>query len=482
MSTARIFSLTFVICLFSTIMVTSTSVNAQITAHHIDSNGKNKIKYKDSNTSFELEYEGEIVLSEDDQDIVSISDGGYFELKKSAFGNKRRILIDAGRNGTLVRKYYVGRREKPYEPDGRKWLAETLPQVVRNTTIGAPERVRRYYDAGGTQAVLEEIRRLESDHVASHYYSLILDYDQSEQELNQILDNIGRTIESDHHMASLLRDHYDLFLDGNEMFDSYIKAAGEIDSDHHITDVLREVVNDRNINSGHIETLLSMARSIESDHHVANLLKELISSQDLNDTNLQQLIDVSGDVQSDHHKADVLEKLMRSQRNLDPTSVGLLLDGLSDVESDHHASTLIKEFSRQELDDANIARILDFTADNIESDHHAAESLMNVLSQHTLGNASLDATLRLLHSIESDHHAANVISKLGRNKELSENQLIKVLGYIGTLDSDHHLAESLTDLADLVSACGKDVHDAYRAAARKIHSETYYGRALRALD
>ena len=38
-------------------------------------NGKNKtqIEYKDGRTNFSIEYEGEIVLSEDDKDVLSIS-------------------------------------------------------------------------------------------------------------------------------------------------------------------------------------------------------------------------------------------------------------------------------------------------------------------------------------------------------------------------------------------------------------------------
>ena len=50
------------------------------------------------------------------------------------------------------------------------------------------------------------------------------------------------------------------------------------------------------------------------------------------------------------------------------------------------------------------------------------------------------------------------------------------------LSSDHYLTESLVALSDKVNAMGSEAKNAYRAAAKNISSDTYYGKAMKALD
>ncbi len=104
--------------------------------------------YRSSSNGFfndyKLEYRGKITISDDDKDIVDISDGGYFELSKITFGNRRSIEIRKS-GGRLIKKYYEGRSEVDYEPEGREWLADVLPEIIRNTGIAAESRTARIY-------------------------------------------------------------------------------------------------------------------------------------------------------------------------------------------------------------------------------------------------------------------------------------------------------------------------------------------------
>jgi hypothetical protein len=65
---------------------------------------------------------------------------------------------------------------------------------------------------------------------------------------------------------------------------------------------------------------------------------------------------------------------------------------------------------------------------------------------------------------------------------MTDGKLIAVLNAASQIDSDHYITEVLVDAAPAVKSAGTPVKDAYRAAARKIDSETYYGRALRAIE
>ena len=122
-------------------------------------NGTHNIRVKNDSQDFNIEYEGDITISDDDRDIVAISRGGFIEIKKSRFGKRRRLVIES-EGGKLIRKFFIGWSEKPYDPDGKNWLADILPDIVRSTTIGAQSRVDRFYKRGGANAVMSEIGKI----------------------------------------------------------------------------------------------------------------------------------------------------------------------------------------------------------------------------------------------------------------------------------------------------------------------------------
>ena len=100
----------------------SSNSNSSYTVNSSVRNGKSKIRVKSKGNEFNIEYEGEFTLSDDDKDIVAVSNGGFIEIKKSSFGNRRRIVIESDSNGKLIKRYYVGGSQKNYNPDGKNGL------------------------------------------------------------------------------------------------------------------------------------------------------------------------------------------------------------------------------------------------------------------------------------------------------------------------------------------------------------------------
>ena len=128
--------------------------------------GTGKTVYRTSSNGFwnefELETRGVIEVTDDDRDIKSISSGGYFELSKITFGNRRTIEIHES-NGELIKKYYEGRKEISYDPSGKEWLADVLPDVLRSTGVAAKSRVNRIYRRDGVQGVISEMEKMRSE-------------------------------------------------------------------------------------------------------------------------------------------------------------------------------------------------------------------------------------------------------------------------------------------------------------------------------
>ena len=188
---------------FSSNFYGQTSHRKSISISHNNSNGRHSIKTKANGQNFSIEYEGDITISDNDKDIVSISRGGFLIIKKSTFGSKRKIVIQAESKG-LTKEYYVGRSKKSFNPEGKAWLAQILPDILRTTGIGAESRVARFHKKGGAQSVLNEIKKMSSDYVASTYLKLLLQYDLSPNELIRTIKTAGNQIESDYYLSEIL--------------------------------------------------------------------------------------------------------------------------------------------------------------------------------------------------------------------------------------------------------------------------------------
>ena len=171
------------------------NAQAQFRVYSYNNTNDNKTSIKYSKSGFDkfvLKYEGEITLSDDDKDIVAISDGGYLEIKKSVFGSKRKVVIESDAHGRLLKKYYTGFSQKAFEPEGRKWLAEMLPDIVRTYNIGTEARVERFYNHGGARAVFDEVNFLENDYAAYEYLRMVLEKDLTTEELEELLRLAGK--------------------------------------------------------------------------------------------------------------------------------------------------------------------------------------------------------------------------------------------------------------------------------------------------
>ncbi len=86
------------------------------------------------------------------------------------------------------------------------------------------------------------------------------------------------------------------------------------------------------------------------------------------------------------------------------------------------------------------------------------------------------------NTMDSDHYKSQTLQIALSAPKMTDGKLIAVLNAAAQIDSDHYITEVLVDAAPAVKSASASVKDAYRAAARKIDSETYYGRTLRAIE
>lgn len=443
--------------------------------------GKTVIEHKSMGVGLKIEYEGKIMLSENEKDISSISKGGYIHITKSGFGSKRRIKIETDRKGNLIKEYYVGRSKKNYYPEGAEFLEEILPEIINTTTIGAVSRVNRFYDEGGVALVLQKIEDLESDHVRVAYFQLLLDKDIKNHEYSKIVKTAGETIDSDHYLTEILMNNHMACFSDDSMVDAFIDACESISSDHYLTEVLKKVIHNRDISDEQVSKLIGVSQSISSDHYLSVVLLEMLDERDMTASNISYIAQLTDDISSDHYKSEVLKEVM-SHKNLSDESIQYINETISDIGSDHYMTEVIMDMSTKNLNDQSISSLIEMIGNHISSDHYLTTSLNKIIKRHKINNQSFNSVVKAMESINSDHYYTTVWKELIEMPNLTENQVLHLLEASEDISSDSYLSGALIDISDVVNKMGGKTKSAYKKAAENIKSDTYYGKALKALD
>ncbi|UII32433.1 hypothetical protein LVD17_01085 [Fulvivirga ulvae] len=440
-----------------------------------------KISTSNGLQSFNIEYKGEIEVTDDDKDIKSISPGGYLEISKTTFGSRRSILIEATPTG-LRREYYEGRTKTNYEPGGKKWLAEILPEVLRSTGIAAESRVNRFYRQGGVNAVMNEISLLESDYVRSIYGKLLLKKNElSDNDRITAVRSLSKVISSDYYLSEMLKDNSAGFLKNDKTAEAYFDAVSNIGSDYYSAEVLKDALREHKASSTSISKIMKASKSIGSDYYQTTVLSNVLEQENIDGPVLAEIIYSTRNIGSDYYQTQILSKALE-KRELSDESFITVLDAISDVNSDYYMATVFTKLLDNKLHENVNTKLIILVDEKMSSDYYASAVLSKIAKEQDLNDQTLERLASAISKLGSSNYAAEVIKKAADSRNVSKTTLLPLIKAAGSISSDYYASSALQSLAPHVKASDKEVKDAYRAAAKNISSDTYYGQAMRAID
>ncbi|QHT69006.1 hypothetical protein GXP67_21315 [Rhodocytophaga rosea] len=430
-----------------TISLTNTTTEV-VQDTSLKARGRSRHVYNDNNTSTEISYEGSIIFTEDEKDIKSISPGGYFKFSKTTFGNRRAIHIESGSNGELKRTYYVGKNEEPYEPEGRKWLADMLPELIASTGIGAEDRVKRIYAKKGASGVLEAIEDMESDYVKGIYFKYLLaQKGLKDNELKTIITHVGEEVSSDYEKSKLLQQVSGTYLQNSSTATAYITAISDMSSDYEKAKVLSHILNQGKLTDENFSRVLSAVNDISSDYEKAKILSHILNQNKLTDTNYTKVLEAVNDISSDFEKAKVLSELLNKQ-------------------------TLPAPQFKQALQ----------VVDDISSDYEKAKVLGKLLTNTKMLNDNLTDLLAVINEMSSDYEKAKVLSFLFSKTTLKDNQYVPAFSVISDMSSDYEKSKLMQQIGKSIPKDKTAVMDAYKKAAKSISSDYEYRKVMSSIE
>lgn len=445
------------------------------------SNGVHRWRNSSGVTNFNIESRGKIEVTDDDRDIKSLSNDGYLEITKTVFGSKRAIVVESLGGGKIKKEYYEGRTKMDWDPNGKNWLAEILPEIVRSTTLGAEGRVNRIYAKEGVAGVIEELKKLEGDYTASHYAKLLLEKNISSSEMPRVIKGIADAINSDYYLSTVLQNNVSKLLSTPEAANAFLQATNNIGSSYYKSVVLKEASKKLAGSPAQVKTILQSASDIDSDYYLSIVLTSLLEQDELKEESIRELILVSKNIPSDYYRTQVLNNAL-DKGSLSNESLKNTVDALKEINSAYYKTGVFNTMTEKMTISPDVQiDILNEVKESINSDYYGSITLKNVLEHQKLTNESFKLLVDIASEFNSANYAADVLKKAA-DKELNKNQLIDILNASANIDSDHYLSEVLLSLSDQVRGSDSSVKDAYRSAAKHIDSETYYGRVAKAID
>jgi hypothetical protein len=448
---------------------------------NISNKGVQKWRTSTILSDFNIELRGKVELTDDDKDIKSLSDDGYLEIEKTVFGSKRTIVIESLGGGKMKKEYYEGRTKMDWEKNGKQWLAEILPELVRSSTIGAEGRVDRFFRKGGASAVLAEFENLEGDYTKHHYGKLLLAKNIPANEIPKVITTLADKIESDYYLATLFKDSMDKLLVSKDAGDAFFLATESIESDYYKSVVMREALEKHSASPDQVKAILRSAAKIESAYYLAVVLNSLLEKTDVKEESMTELMRVSKEIESDYYRADVLSKAI-NKKNISKNAMKAAIEAVADISSDYYKSNVFNAMADEgQMDNEIQLQVINLISNTVESDYYAAVSLNKILTQQKVNDNAMSQLVAAAGKMNSANYASDVLQNAAK-QELSNTEMIALLKAAENLSSDHYMVNVLTSIASKVKTADQSVKDAYRQTAKKISSETYYVRALRAIE
>ncbi len=383
-------------------------------------------------TSLKVRIDGAIEFTDDDHDVKSLSPNGHFTLEEGSWLSGRGYDVKADASGNLTKTYSVGRTSKPWDDEGRAWLGRLLPQVIRNTGMGAGPRVVRILRQGGPPAVIAEIGLIHSDGSRRIYLEQL--FSQATLNAQQLKDS-----------AKLIR---------------------EISSDGDKAQVVI-AVDEQYFNGDLRPYLFEAAESIHSDGDKRRVLSDIVKKDAGNNESLVRVARAATHISSDGDKAEVLIAMVEPYRASDELHM-VYFEAVNSISSDgDHARVLSKMLERHGDDSDTLARVLR-SAEKISSDGDKARVLREAVSSYRDDQATRKAFFDAANSISSDGDHQQVLVALIHRQGIGADTLGGIANSAQRISSDGDKAHVLVDLA---GANVEPARDAFFAAADSIHSD-----------
>lgn len=153
----------------------------------VDKKDLNSVEMVRDGQFLEVEWKGNIDIDDQDSEITSLSEDGYFSLVTEDNGERKEIIIS--NNGEETKSSFLENgSEREMTTEDKAWQRYALVDMLRLSGINAEKRVDRIYKEGGAAKVIEEISMMHSDYSMRLYTEALVEiYDLEQNEIQRLI-------------------------------------------------------------------------------------------------------------------------------------------------------------------------------------------------------------------------------------------------------------------------------------------------------
>ncbi|WP_420128523.1 M56 family metallopeptidase [Longimicrobium sp.] len=181
--------------------------------------------------------EGDVRFADDYTAVRSVAPGGTFQIALRDGGRSTEVVLRAGERGGIHRTLRIGGREVAWGPEGERWLASALSELMGISQYGANHRAATLLAQQGADAVAGETDRAANETLRSEYAAALLRGGLDPVTMSRALDGVA-TLEDYAEVPDLLLRAADLVPADPRVHAAYLRAAGRIGAEADLRRVL----------------------------------------------------------------------------------------------------------------------------------------------------------------------------------------------------------------------------------------------------
>ncbi|MGZ2368369.1 hypothetical protein ACXR6G_01105 [Ancylomarina sp. YFZ004] len=423
---------------------------------------------------------GEIEFNEDYTDVIDISDDGYLKISMVSFGMKRKLYFRS-HEGQLDKLYFEGKKQIKFEPKGREWMQEVLPQVVRNSGLDLENRVNKFYKKGGLNAFLSELEATDSDYFKSRMVHYLLDNNElTKKEKGKLLKEFPANIDSDYELSQILKKHNSVFIDDSTLSLEFFNSLNQVSSDHEVSQILKSVFKNNKLNEASFELFISAMNNIDSDFEKSNLIKLAISEGKNSTIKLDLILNNLKGIDSDYEKGIIIKTVINEEL-FDLDNIDKIIELSRGISSDYEHTQIMKNMIKHEMITPQNKDKFKEMMDDISSDYSYKEILMEFMEYDKLGEENFDFLIEASEKISSSYELSQLYKMMLNKDGLSTKQQITLIEKASHISSDYEYASFLLEATRKLDLDNEKIQNALIDATQKIDSEYDYGKIMKAI-
>ena len=352
---------------------------------------------------------GDVEFADDDRDVKRLSSDGYLLIEESVLLDSKAVEFSLGPGDAVRRRVLFNGEEAPFDSEAQTWLTRILPEVLRQTGIGAAERAARILDTQGFEAFLDEVLNLPRDRVVARYLEEAVGRtDLNQEQQLEIVRTVASRVGSDSQKTGLLLRLAPSY-QSPALFEGLLQAGDTVGSDGHKARLLQALIEQRCEESASVHLILASVKQIGSDTQKAATLGDASQCLSGDHDVRAAYFDALATIGSDGNKANLLRNLVREHGDDEQTLLAALKTA-STVGSDSNKGAFLAEAAEIFLNTNAIREAYFNLVDQIGSDSNRASALL-ALTKH--GRPDEKAVARLYASaaeIGSDSAKASVLT------------------------------------------------------------------------